>query len=419
MQPRTDSNSQPATEEASGRGFAALRVPDFRLFLAGSAFSRIGDNMESVTRSWLVWQLTGSPFWLGVMVFFHWFPNTVLSMYAGVLADRVDNRKLVLGAESLYMLSSLLMGVLTVIEAINIWEIAFLLLLHGVSGAISNPSRQVLVHDLVGKDKLMSGVSLVNSLFQCMTFVGPALAGTLIYAYGPGPTYLLTCLAFLPALLTLSLIRVEKQHRQSGQVSAWQSFGEGLRHVRENPVLMSLLIMTTVPALFVADSLSAMMPIFATQVLDVGAQGMGFLLSANGLGAIMAALSISYLGNLRHKGQLIIATSVLYGVLLIAFSLSSTYVVSLLVLVAAGAASVASNTFVATSLQLAATDSLRGRVMGLYSLGTLGVRSFNGPMIGTFASALGAPLALGFMGGLVAIAVLATAVLSRLGRALD
>ncbi len=396
-----------------------MRVRDFRLYLAGSACSRIGDNMESVTRSWLVWQLTGSPFWLGVMVFCHWFPNTVLALFAGVLADRVDNRKLILGSEFLYLLSSLAMGILVLTGAVNIWQVSGLLVLHGLSGALSNPSRQVLVHDLVGRERLMSGVSLVNSLFQCMTFVGPAIAGTLIAVVGPGTTYMITCLTFVPAIVSLAMIRVVKQHTQTTQVSAWESFREGLRHVRESPVLLALLFMTTLPALFVADSVSAMMPIFATEILNVGAQGMGFLLSANGLGAIAAALFISYLGTVRRKGWIITGTSVGFGVVVIAFSVSSWYFVSLSLLVVMGAMSVASSTLISTSLQLTASDKLRGRVMGLHSLGTLGVRSFNGPLIGIFASAAGTPLALGVLGGVVAVAVLALSVVSPVGRQLD
>ncbi len=394
-------------------------MPDFRLYLTGAAFSRIGDNMESVTRSWLVWELTGSPFWLGFMVFCHWIPNTTLSLFAGVLADRVDNRKLILFSESLYLISALGIGLLTLAGLIQVWEIAVLLVVHGMASAISNPSRQVFVHDMVGRDRLMSAVSLNNSLFQTMQFVGPALAGTLIASVGVGTAYMINTTAFVPAMITLALIRVAKQHRQTGQVSALTSTVEGFRHVRENRVLLSLLALTTLPALFIGESISAMMPIFATQVLGVGAQGMGFLLSANGLGAIAAAVFISYLGSLRRKGALIVAASLAYALLLIVFSGSTWYLLSLIVLVAIGAASVTSGTLINTSLQLAAPDQLRGRVMGLHSLGTLGVRSFNGPLIGSFASAIGAPLAVAVLGVVVAVGVLAIAVFSPEGRRLD
>lgn len=395
-----------AAPSANTRGFAALRVPKFRLYLAGSMFSRLGDNMEAVTRSWLVWQLTESPFWLGLMVFFHWLPNTTLAMFAGVLADRVDNRKLIMYCESLYFISAAGVGVLTLLGVVNVWQIGALLIVHGLSGAISNPSRQVFIHDTVGKEKLMSAVSLTNSLFQCMTFVGPAIAGLLIAALGVGTAYVINALAFLPAIVIMAIIRVEKQHHGGTRLSAVRSLAEGMRYVRGKPVMMSMLAMATVPALLTGDALSAMMPVFATQVLNVGVEGMGFLLSANGLGAISAALFISYMGKFRRRGLLIVIAGFLWGILLVAFSFSSSYLLSLALLVLAGAASVTSHTLLNVSLQLGAADNLRGRVMGLYSMGTLGVRSFHGPLIGGFATAAGAPFALAFLGGVVALAVI-------------
>ncbi|MDP2662482.1 MAG: MFS transporter, partial [Dehalococcoidia bacterium] len=345
--------------------------------------------------------------------------NTVLSIFAGVLADRVDNRKLLMFSEGIYLASSLSIGILTVAGRIAVWEIAVLLLLHGMSGAISNPSRQVFIHDTVGRERLMSAVSLTNSLFQCMTFIGPAVAGVLIAAVGPGITYLINSVIFVPAIVVMATIRVAKQPRSPAVLSPWQSSVEGLRHVRSTPLLLGLLALSTVPALLVGESVTAMMPIFATQVLNTGVEGMGFLLSANGLGAILAALAISYLGGLRHKGLLVVITSFLYGAFLISFSFSSWYWVSMAMLAGAGATYVVSQTVINTSLQLGVSDDMRGRVMGLYSFGTLGVRSFNGPLIGLFASALGAPLALGTLGGLVMIGVIIITMLTPERRELD
>ncbi len=377
--------------------------------LAGAVCSRVGDTMEAVIRSWLVWQLTGSAFWLGFMVFCHWLPNLSLSMFAGVLADRLDNRKVIMFCESLYMSSALAMGILTVAGVVNLWQIGGLLFLHGLAAAIAIPSRQVFVYDMVGKERLISAVSLTNSLFQCMQFVGPAVAGLLIVSLGPGIAYLVNGALFVPAIVTVGMIRVEKQHRQPAEVSPWTSTGQGLRHVRNSPLLLGLLALATFPAILIGDSVAAMMPIFATEILHVGADGMGFLLSANGLGAITAAVLISYLGGLRRKGTMVIVTSTLFGVFVLAFSQSSWYAVSLVILVGVGMTAVTSQTVISTSLQMASPDDMRGRVAGIYSLGTLGVRAFNGPMIGAFAAAVGAPLALGVLGGLVSVSVMVIA----------
>lgn len=411
--------SPAAAAGAAGKGFAALRIPAYRLYIGGSAFSRVGDNMESVTRSWLVWQLTGDPRWLGFMVFCHWFPTTALSLFAGVLADRVNNRKLIMFSESLYLISSVSVGVLALAGIVNVWEIAGFLLLHGCSGALSNPSRQVFVHDIVGKEKLMSAVSLNNSLFQCMQFVGPAVAGTLIATMGVGQAYVLTSICFVPAIITLSLIHVEKRHRQPNTISPWQNLTEGFRYVAGNRVLLSFLALAVLPSLLIADGISSMIPIFATDVLHVGPQGMGFLLSANGFGAIVAALIISYFGGIRRKGKIVVFTCLAFALSLIAFSLSSWYVVSLIALAGAGAALVSSNTIINTSLQLTASDKLRGRVMGVYFQGTQGVRTFNGPLLGSFAAAAGAPIAIAVLGGIVAIGVIIISVMFPEGRKVD
>lgn len=369
--------------------------------------------MESVTRSWLVWQLTESPFLLGLMVFCHWIPNTTLSMYAGVLADRVNNRKLIIVCECLYLISALGTGILAVAGIVNVWHIGVLLVVHGLSGAISNPSRQIFIHETVGKDKLMSAVSLTDSLYQSMTFVGPAIAGVLIATLGPGTTYLIIAFTFVPAIVIMSIIRINPQHHH-GPVrgSAFRSLVEGVRYVRNSPTLLSMLALATVPALLTGEALSAMMPVFATEVLHVGAEGMGLLLSANGFGAIVAALFISYMGVIRRRGILVLITAFLYGVLMVAFSLSSSYLLSVAILAAAGMCAVASQTVINVSLQLGASDHVRGRVMGLYSLGTLGVRSFNGPLIGGFAAAISAPFALGILGGVVALSVIVNAALT-------
>lgn len=398
-----------AATAVSKRGFTALRVHTFRLYIVGSAFSRVGDNMESVARSWLVWQLTQSEFWLGMMVLCHWLPTTVLSIYAGVLADRVDNRKLIMYCEGLYLISAVSIGTLTLLGLINIWHVVVLLLIHGLSGAISNPSRQVLVHNMVGKENLMSAVSLTNSLFQCMAFVGPAIAGVLIAAVGVGSAYMIGASTFVPAIVVMSIIRVAATHQAPSRASTLRSSAEGLKYMRDNRLLLGLLGMASFPALLIGDAISAMMPVFATKVLHVGPDGMGFLLSGYGFGAILAALFISYVGGLRRKGPLVIVAGVLYGVFLVAFSQSSSYFLSMALLVAVGMSAVTSHTVINVLLQLNASDNLRGRVMGLHSMGTLGVRTFNGPLIGSFAAAIGAPFALGIMGGLVALSVIAIA----------
>lgn len=390
------------------KSFAALRYPSFRLYWTGSLFSRIADNMDTVIRTWVVWELTHSPVWLGLMVFCHWIPTTLLAPLSGVLADRYDNRKIVLFSEVLYVLSSLGMGILTLAGVVQAWHIAALLLLHGLSGALSQPSRQVLIHDMVGKEDLLSGVSLTSTLFQTAQSVGPAIGGVLIAVVGPGLAFLINAGAFLPAIFSLIVLRVEKKHTSHAWESPWKSFYDGWKHLVEQPFLAGLVVLGTLPALLIGNSMNSMMPIFATDILHVGPQGLGLLLSANGVGSLLAAFFLSYLGSIGRKGLLIVASSLAYGLVVAAFGVSSWYLLSLLLLAIIGALSVASNTLINTTLQLAAPDRLRGRIMGIFSFGTLGVLTFNGPLVGGIAAMMGISRAMILLGVLIPIVTVIT-----------
>lgn len=332
----------------------------------------------------------------------------MLAPLSGVLADRFENRKIILFSEVLYMLSSLGMGIVTVTGVVQAWHIVVLLLLHGLSGAISQPSRQVLIHDMVGKKDLLSGVSLTSSLFPIAQSVGPAMGGILVATLGPGPAFLVNAGTFLPAIFSLIVLRVEKQHTSTRRESPWQSLNEGWKHLGERPVLGGLVILGTLPALLIGNSLNSMMPIFATDILQVGPQGLGLLLSANGVGSLLAAFSLSYVGSLGRKGSVIVFSSLAYGFVVAAFSISSMYVLSLFLLMVIGILSVISKTLLNTTLQLAAADRFRGRVMGIFSLGTLGVNSFNGPMVGGIATIIGISPAMGLLGILIPIFTVVT-----------
>src|SRR2546428_1444194 len=163
--------------EARGVRFAALEVPQFRWYWAASALSITGDGMENVIRNWLVWELTHSPLWLGMMVFAHWVPFTFFSLYGGVLADRYDNRKVQLVAQALLMTAGLGVAIVTLAGIVNVWWIFGLLLLHGFAGAIGNPAQQTLINDIVGRQRLLSAVSLNSTMRQVTQVVGPLIAG--------------------------------------------------------------------------------------------------------------------------------------------------------------------------------------------------------------------------------------------------
>ncbi len=396
----------PAAEK--GVRFAALEVPQFRWYLAASAISVTGDGMENVIRNWLVWELTRSPLWLGMMVFAHWVPFTFFSLYGGVLADRHDNRKVQLVAQLLLMSAGLGVAIVTLAGIVNEWWIFGLLLGHGFAGAIGNPAQQTLVNDLVGRDRLLSAVSLNSSMRQVAQVIGPLVAGWFLIVLGPGWGFFANAMTFVPLLVVLSLIR--PTHRaliERLRLGTRDSLREGLEFLRGHPTLAALIALEMVPVVFLGHTLNSLMPAIATDVLHVGKEGYVVLLAASGLGALVAAAWLAYAG-IRRRGRVIVASALAETVAVLFFAASSTYALSFALLVVVGATAVVTQSLTNASIQLSAPDRLRGRVMGTYSFGTQGLRVVNGPILGGAAQALAnVPLAIGGA-AVVVIALLGT-----------
>jgi MFS family permease len=394
--------------EAKGFRFAALEVPQFRIYWLAGALSITGDGMENVIRNWLVWELTHSPLWLGMMVFAHWVPFTFFSLYGGVLADRYDNRKVQLVAQVILLAAALGVAAATLaaLPHLEFW-IFGLLLVHGFAGAIGNPAQQTLINDLVGRDRLLSAISLNSSMRQVAQVVGPLIAGWFLVALGPGWGFFANGLTFVPLLVVLMLIR--PGHRAAGSrlsLSTGDSLREGFAFVRAHPTIGALIVVEMVPVVFLGHALSSLVPAIATDVLHVGSQGYVVLLAGSGAGALAAAVWLAYAEPTR-RGLVILAAAIAEAICILLFALSTSYALSFLLLLAVGATGVVTQALTNTAIQLAAPDRLRGRVMGAYSFGTQGVRVLNGPILGGAAQLLAnVPLAIA-AASLAVIALLA------------
>jgi len=408
----TTSISQTAVAAAKpAPRFAALRNPTFRLYWLATVSSALGDISEAVVRNWLVWELTQSPFWLGIANFCHWLPFSFLCLHAGVWADRVDNRKLVRLSEFFYLTSAVIMGLLVLAGNIQLWMVLALLILHGTGGGMSQPSRMVLVHNMVGKEALLNAISLSSSARHSLQVIGPPLAGLALVSIGVGWAYLIIGALFLPLILTLTtMLFVETPRAAKGESpSAWQSLKEGFQYARSNPVPLSLLALAATPAILVGSSFQSMLPYFAARVFGMGAAGYSFLLAATGVGAIVGALGLSCLRSVTHKGAMVLGFTLAYAIFIIAFAYFSWYVpvgVASLILVAYGLSFVIHQASINTLLLIVAPEAVRGRVMGLYSMSVFGLQIFNGPVVGTLAVIIGMSSALSIVGTVVvAIAV--------------
>ena len=361
------------------RTFSALSIPNFRRYFAGQAISLIGTWMQSVAQSWLVYVLTHSATDLGLAVALQTLPVLVLGSYGGVIADRVDKRRLMVILQAAMGVQALVLGILTVTHVIRIWEIFVLAVILGLNNTFENPARQAFVLEMVGADQVRNAVSLNSTLFNAARAVGPAVAGLLIATVGVGICFLLNAVSFIAVVFSLmtmdkALLRPSPPAgRAKGQVR------EGFRYVARTPRLLIPLIMMALVGML-AYEFQVVLPVVAKGVFHGGPETYGFLTAAMGLGAIFGGLVTAARGQTGLRPFTIAAGALGLAMALAAFSPGRS-----LELVALGVVGYASVSFLATgntTLQLEADPSMRGRVMSLWAIAFLGTTPIGGPLLG-------------------------------------
>lgn len=393
--------------------FSALRHRNYRLYWLGMLVAIIGLQVQMVAQSWLVYQLTDSPALLGMVGLTQAIPTLVLTLFGGVVADRVDRRRLLLTTQGATGLLLLLLATLVATDHIQLWHIFAVAFLVGAVSAFDQPARMALVPHLVAREDLLNAVAMTSMVWQSSRIVGPALAGLLIGLVGIAPCFYLTTLGVLGMVLALKAVQVPPVAPPAGSRNVLRNLGEGVGYVWRNPIFRSLIGLTFFNSLF-GMSYVAMMPVFARDVLAVGSQGYGLLMGVSGVGALIGTTTLASLGNVRHKGPLLLAGAAGFGSFIVLFALSRFYPLSLGLLFCMGAVSSVYMTTVNTLLQSLVPDELRGRVMGIYSL-TWSIMPLGGFLSGSIADrfadpAVGAPFAVGLGGTLVALMAVALAV---------
>jgi len=388
--------------------FEALAIPTFRWYWVTSWISSTGDGMENVIRNVLVVQLAGqaAPFWLGMMVFAHWIPFTLFSLYGGLLADRYDNRKVQIVAQLLLMAAAVGVAAATLANVVTVWWLFGFLLLHGFAGAIGNPAQQTLIHSMVGPSKLLSAVSLNSTARQFSQVIGPAIAGFIVVGFGPGWGFLINALTFIPLLVLLTLIRTRPLGARS-TLPALAALRDGLGFVRRRPLIGSLIGVEMLGVIFLGHTFNSLLVLFAYDVLHVDTIGYSFLLVGSGVGAVAAAMYLAYARDRGHSGRFIVAAALVEMATIFLFAFSTNYALSFALMIVVGSAAVLTQSLTSTKIQVAAPDNLRGRVMGAYTFGTQGMRVLNGPLLGGAAIFLGAPLAVAGAAAIVIVGMTA------------
>lgn len=387
----------------SGQVFAALAGRNFRLYFAGQAVSLIGTWMQVVAQSWLVLQLTRSGTLLGLVAAAQFLPVLLLGAYGGLVADRADKRRLLLGTQSGLGLLAFLLGMLTVTHAVRLWMVFVTAVAMGMVNSVDQPARQTFVPEMVGRDRVQNAVSLNSVLTNSSRAIGPAVAGVLIATAGVGVCFLANAASFLAVLASLARIRVRDFHpapsarRESGQLR------QGFRYVRGTlGLLVPLLMMALVGTL--AYEFQVALPLLARVSLHGGASTYGFLTAAMGAGAVVGGLVVA---SVARTGLLpFTLASAGFGAAILAAALVPSLAGELAALVVVGFFSTAFMATGNTTLQLTSDPRFRGRVMALWSVAFSGSTPIGGPVIGVVADDLGPRYGL----GLGAIACLAATV---------
>jgi len=388
--------------------FIALEERDFRIFWLGQLVSVTGTWMQTVAQGWLVLQLTGSPFVLGLAAAARSVPVMLLVFPAGIAADRFDRRKIVIATNVVAALASALLGFLAITGQVNVPIILGLAALLGVTNAFEMPARQSYVSELIGRQHLANAIALNSLLFNAARVVGPAIAGILVALVGPGWAFLLNGISFVPVIAGLLLISAV--HVPRAAVAARSALPEVLRYLRSEPRISLLLGLLAAQTVF-ASGQFVLGPALAED-LGQGAEGLGVMLAASGAGAVVGGIRLAATSNRSGRWRQLLWAGLALGLGLAAVGLTSSYPITLLCFVVSGWGTVTFNASTNTLIQSIVPDRLRGRVLSLYVLMLLGLMPVAGLLMGALATAVGSAEAIAIGGVLYTLAVVAAFVLA-------
>src|SRR5712691_376467 len=391
------------------RAFSSLRQRNYRLYWFGQMISLIGSYMQTIGQAWLVLELTHSAWQLGLVGALQSLPVLLFSIFGGVFADRWPKQRVLLVTQSAAMIQALLLWALIASGTIQLWHLYVLAMLLGLTDCLDRPTRQAFVIELVGREDLPNAVALNASLSQMTRIVGPGLGGIIIAASGVTMLFLLNALSFLAVLVGLTLIKSHELHAQalqptnaSKRQNTWQSLREGVDYVWKTPAVLLVILVVGLVLLFGAN-FNVVLPLFATDVLHVGATGFGFLSAASAIGSLISALWLAW-SNQKPTIRRVLIGMLVFGVLEAVFAVSHIYPLSLVLIASVGFAETTFAQLSITMLQTVAPDHRRGRVMSVTLLFFDGSVPLGYLLMGWLSGLYGASIAV-LIGALLSLVV--------------
>jgi MFS family permease len=382
-----------------------LTTKNFGMIWAGAFLSNIGLWIQIVAQGWQVLQLTNSALLLGLVTFVATLPNLILSIFGGVIADKWNRRHLLIVAQTVYMVTAILPGILTTLGVITVWDILLIALANGLFSAVGFPAWQTFISDLAPDGELKQSIALNSMQFNLSRVIGPAIGGLSIGVFGIAGSYYLNGLSYVAVIIPLVLMRYEpRQHPKQEQQSIWKNLATGLLYVKKRPALQVLLSLQFMIAFFVFPY-GTLLPIFARDIFRTGSIGLGVLNAVAGIGALLGAiLLVALTERLRQPIQALLVLCLVGGSASVIFALIPTQLFALPVLIALGISTVMSTTLTNTAIQSATPDEVRGRVISIWITIAFGLAPFGNLLAGAIAQIYGAPLTLA-VGGLLCITI--------------
>jgi len=364
------------------RTFSSLRIRNFRIYFIAQLISVSGTWMQSVAQAWLVLHLTGSGVDLGIVVGLQFLPMLLFGPVGGLVADRVDKRRLLFVTQSAGALLALVLGSLVVSHVVVLWQVYLMATLLGVVNLFDNPARQTFMIEMVGRDDLPNAVSLNSVIMNSSRVIGPAIGGVIITLFGLGICFFVNAASYVAVLIGLAMMRVRDLHPTQRVAGARGQIREGFRYVWSTPLLRNTLLAVALIGIF-AYNFTVTLALLAKETFHGGAGSYSLLTSCMGAGAVIGGLLVAH--RARPTPRLLQVLALVFGALLGAVAVAPSLLVASLLIVAMGAASVG---FVATAnatLQLNSEPGMRGRVMALYAMAFLGTTPIGAPLVGFIA----------------------------------
>lgn len=389
------------------RFFSALTYRNFRLFWIGQVISLTGSWMHSTAQGWLVFKLTNSPFYLGLVGTIGGLPILLFSLLGGVVADRFSKKDLLLTSQIIFMLLSLILAILVSTGVVNVWHVIFLTFIVGTVSAFDVPARQSFLFEMVGRESLLNAIALNSTAFNGARITGPTIAGFIIRQFGMAACFYINALSYLAVIFGFLKMRVDIKPpaKTLSLKSIIEEFKEGIKYIFNEERVYILIIFVAITSLFGFPYIT-FLPVYARDILRIGAQGLGVLMGSAGAGAFAGALGLVLKEDFGRKGLFFVVSGITFPVALLLFAYSQTPWFSSVMLFLVGWSAISQMATANSILQIITPDSLRGRVMSAFTLMFLGMTTIGNLIIGSIAHYIGTRGAVATGAGLCLVGII-------------